>query len=138
MGAAGFASQLDCAAQLMHEMRNVDRRQRIGAFYDEQLAGAQAPQCLAGAQDGQGAFQPFEVKARRHGNRHERLIYRTGRAMNSQHAYLVTGRFGPRAAAYVANEVHARGADLDQAVALLGGHPEARGLFDTATIEASR
>ncbi len=126
MGAGGFASQLDCAAHLMHEMWNVDRRQRIGTFYDEQIAGAQAPQCLAGTQDGQRAFQPFEIETRRRGNRHARLIYRTGRAMNSQHANLVTGQFGPRAAAYVASEVHARGADLDQAVALLGGHPEAR------------
>jgi SAM-dependent methyltransferase len=46
--------------------------------------------------------------------------------MNKRHASLVASQFGPRAAAYVASEVHARGADLDQAAALLGGHSAAR------------
>lgn len=46
--------------------------------------------------------------------------------MNKQHASLVARQFGPRAAAYVASEVHAHGADLDQAAELLRGHSSAR------------
>lgn len=148
MRAGGFASQLDCAAHLMHKMWNVDRCQRIGTFYDEQIAGAQASQCLAGAQDGQRAFQPFEVETRRRGNQHARLIYRMGRAMNSQHANLVTGQFGPRAAAYVASEVHGRlridaicalqARMVEDVVKYFEIEADENFTFDTATIEASR
>lgn len=46
--------------------------------------------------------------------------------MDKRHATLVAAQFGPQAAAYVASEVHAQGADLDQATALLTGNPDAR------------
>lgn len=46
--------------------------------------------------------------------------------MTSGHATLVTKQFGARADAYVESSVHAQGADLDQAAALLTGHNAAR------------
>ena len=46
--------------------------------------------------------------------------------MSSGHAALVTRQFGARAEAYVESSVHAQGADLDQAAALLQGQNAAR------------
>ena len=46
--------------------------------------------------------------------------------MTSGHAALVTRQFGARAEAYVESTVHAQGADLDQAAALLDGQRTAR------------
>jgi ubiquinone/menaquinone biosynthesis C-methylase UbiE len=46
--------------------------------------------------------------------------------MTSGHAALVTRQFGARAEAYVESSVHAQGADLDQAAALLQGQSTAR------------
>ncbi len=46
--------------------------------------------------------------------------------MADGHASLVTRQFGAHADAYVESSVHAQGADLDQAAALLDGHREAR------------
>jgi len=46
--------------------------------------------------------------------------------MSSGHAALVTRQFGARAEAYVESSVHAQGADLDQAAALLDGRATAR------------
>ncbi len=50
--------------------------------------------------------------------------------MNMQdHAHLVTAQFGPRAAAYVASQVHATGADLEQLAELAkAGPPNGRAL----------
>ncbi|HLH12060.1 MAG TPA: class I SAM-dependent methyltransferase [Methylovirgula sp.] len=44
----------------------------------------------------------------------------------NRHESLVARQFGPRAAAYVESEVHARGADLDEAVERLRGESQAR------------
>jgi SAM-dependent methyltransferase len=46
--------------------------------------------------------------------------------MTRGHAALVTQQFGARAGAYVESAVHAQGADLDQAAALLDGRNSAR------------
>ena len=46
--------------------------------------------------------------------------------MSSGHAALVTRQFGARAEAYVESSVHAQGADLDQAAALLKSQSTAR------------
>ncbi|MGP8231410.1 MAG: class I SAM-dependent methyltransferase [Methylovirgula sp.] len=46
--------------------------------------------------------------------------------MTSGHAALVSRQFGARAEAYVESTVHAQGADLDQAAALLDGQRTAR------------
>ena len=46
--------------------------------------------------------------------------------MTNGHATLVTKQFGAQAEAYVESSVHAQGADLDQAAALLAGQSEAR------------
>ena len=44
------------------------------------------------------------------------------------HASLVTGQFGPQAAAYVASAVHAEGEDLEALVEVVTGHRSARTL----------
>jgi ubiquinone/menaquinone biosynthesis C-methylase UbiE len=46
--------------------------------------------------------------------------------LNKSHENLVATSFGPRAAAYVASAVHAKGADLEHVAALVRGHPHAR------------
>jgi SAM-dependent methyltransferase len=47
-------------------------------------------------------------------------------SMSKGHAALVRKQFGAQADAYVESTVHAQGADLDQAAALLNGHEKAR------------
>lgn len=44
------------------------------------------------------------------------------------HASLVTGQFGPQAAAYVTSKVHAEGEDLDALAKVVTGHDTARAL----------
>ncbi len=46
--------------------------------------------------------------------------------MGKSHGNLAAARFGPRAAAYVASAVHAKGEDLDHIAAMVRGHPAAR------------
>ena len=46
--------------------------------------------------------------------------------LDKSHAALVAARFGPRAWAYVASAVHARGADLDHITGIVRRHPAAR------------
>jgi len=46
--------------------------------------------------------------------------------LSKSHGNLVAAKFGPRAAAYVASAVHAKGNDLDRIAVIVRGHPAAR------------
>ncbi len=46
--------------------------------------------------------------------------------LDKSHGNLVAARFGPRAAAYVASTVHAKGADLERLAGIVRGRPDAR------------
>lgn len=62
MDAATLRAMFDRAAHFPGKMDDVDRRERIGALDDQQVAWAQPAQRLAGAQNGQRAFEPFEIE----------------------------------------------------------------------------
>lgn len=102
-------------------MRNIDRRQRIGAQNDKLVASGEAAQGLPGAKHRVGAFQTAKIEFR-----HAMVIDSSdgSRQGNSaDHHARVTAQFGPCAAAYVGSADHARGADLvhfGQAAAKVG------------------
>ena len=62
--AAALRAMFDCTAQFPGQMDDIDRRERIGAFDDQQIARVQTAQRLAGTQNGQRALEPFEIEMR--------------------------------------------------------------------------
>jgi hypothetical protein len=59
-----FGAKFDNAAHFLHEMSDVDRRKRIGALDDQEIARPQTAQHLSGTQNGQRALEAFEIEAR--------------------------------------------------------------------------
>jgi hypothetical protein len=56
-----MARLLDHVAGLREQRRDVDGGEGVGALHDEDVAWGSRTQLLAGAQNGQWAFQPAEI-----------------------------------------------------------------------------